>query len=121
MQYAGNAADREVIQKHELGGMTGKHKTGAKFNVLLTSYEMLLRDEKILGRIPYDTVIIDEAHVSTLALLWLPRSVLCCCWAVIINEAHVSAWGLLFYQGQCFVFVGLYVGRLHECAGYCRG
>lgn len=64
VQYAGTAADREVIQKHELYGMTGKQRTGIKFNVLLTSYEMLLRDEKILGRISYDTVIIDEAHVS---------------------------------------------------------
>eukprot|EP00884_Botryococcus_braunii_P005939 jgi/Botrbrau1/15346/Bobra.0289s0003.2 len=64
VQYVGSATDRDVIKQHELytSRSNSKQIVGYKFNVLLTSYEMLLRDERVLASIPYDTVIIDEAH-----------------------------------------------------------
>lgn len=46
--YAGSAADRAMIQEYELHfkGVRGS----AKFNVLLTTYEMVLKDRSLLAK-----------------------------------------------------------------------
>lgn len=56
----GNKADRERVVKHELplDPVTGKRK----FDVLVTSYEGILKEKANLGKIPWEYLIIDEAH-----------------------------------------------------------
>ena len=69
--YNGSAVDRELIRDHEfrykstssLKGKTVRQAPGQfKFNVLLASYEMVRKDKKVFQDIPWETVIIDEAH-----------------------------------------------------------
>ena len=59
MVYAGSGGDRAVIRELELyhaGSRT------PKFNVLLASYETVLRDKGMFKAIQWETVIVDEAH-----------------------------------------------------------
>ena len=58
--YAGGAADRAVIREHELYHADGSRTP--KFNVLLASYETVLRDKALFKSISWETVIVDEAH-----------------------------------------------------------
>jgi len=46
---------------HEFGYPNGT-KGALRFNVLLTSYETVLRDKSVFTGIAWETVIIDEAH-----------------------------------------------------------
>jgi chromodomain-helicase-DNA-binding protein 1 len=55
--YTGNAPSREVIRTWEFG--TPKKP---KMNVLLTTYELILRDAKELGEIKWQALAVDEAH-----------------------------------------------------------
>uniref|UniRef100_A0A061RW02 Chromodomain-helicase-DNA-binding protein 7 n=1 Tax=Tetraselmis sp. GSL018 TaxID=582737 RepID=A0A061RW02_9CHLO len=72
--YSGGQADREVIQRYEMhvpaAGGGRKMVLGARFDVLLTSYECLRADQKFLQGFYWETAIIDEAHrlKSTTAL-----------------------------------------------------
>ncbi|KAL4858846.1 Chromodomain-helicase-DNA-binding protein 6 [Chlorella vulgaris] len=66
--YAGSQADRELIQRHDLyfpssdgNGKRRKART-VKPNVVLSSYETVLRDSGLFRSIFWRTVIIDEAH-----------------------------------------------------------
>ncbi|TFY82317.1 hypothetical protein EWM64_g1686 [Hericium alpestre] len=56
--YIGTAADREVIRNYEFGPSNKK----LKLNVLLTTYELTLRDSKELGDIKWQVLAVDEAH-----------------------------------------------------------
>ncbi|KAJ7594285.1 SNF2 family N-terminal domain-containing protein [Mycena floridula] len=56
--YIGTAAAREVIRNYEFGVSNKK----LKLNVLLTTYELTLRDAKELGDIKWQALAVDEAH-----------------------------------------------------------
>ncbi|KAJ7287825.1 SNF2 family N-terminal domain-containing protein [Mycena rebaudengoi] len=56
--YIGNAHARDVIRKYEFGPSNKK----IKMNVLLTTYELTLRDAKELGDIKWQALAVDEAH-----------------------------------------------------------
>ncbi|KAJ7091217.1 SNF2 family N-terminal domain-containing protein [Mycena epipterygia] len=56
--YIGTAHAREVIRKYEFGPSNKK----LKMNVLLTTYELTLRDSKELGDIKWQALAVDEAH-----------------------------------------------------------
>ena len=55
--YIGDAASRQMIFEHEWG--TRKQ---LKFNVLITTYEIALRESDLLGSIRWAVLAIDEAH-----------------------------------------------------------
>ncbi|THG99366.1 hypothetical protein EW026_g2965 [Hermanssonia centrifuga] len=56
--YIGTAAARDVIRTYEFGPSNKK----LKMNVLLTTYEITLRDAKELGDIKWQVLAVDEAH-----------------------------------------------------------
>lgn len=55
--YLGSAAARQVIREYEWG--TPKK---LKFNVLLTTYEMILKDLQEIQQIKWHALAVDEAH-----------------------------------------------------------
>ncbi|KIJ49638.1 hypothetical protein M422DRAFT_161169 [Sphaerobolus stellatus SS14] len=55
--YVGNAAARDTIRKYEFGS-----PKKLKLNVLLTTYELTLRDSNELGTIKWQMLAVDEAH-----------------------------------------------------------
>ncbi|KAG2015382.1 SNF2-family ATP dependent chromatin remodeling factor snf21 [Coprinopsis cinerea AmutBmut pab1-1] len=56
--YIGNAPARDVIRRYEFGTPPKK----VKMNVLLTTYELILRDAKELCEIKWQALAVDEAH-----------------------------------------------------------
>ena len=56
--YIGTAVSRDVIRKYEFGASTKK----LKMNVLLTTYEITLRDVKELGEIKWQVLAVDEVR-----------------------------------------------------------
>jgi chromodomain-helicase-DNA-binding protein 1 len=56
--YIGTASAREVIRSYEFGPSNKK----LKMNVLLTTYELTLRDSKELADIKWQALAVDEAH-----------------------------------------------------------
>jgi chromodomain-helicase-DNA-binding protein 1 len=54
--YIGTAGAREVIRTYEFGPSNKK----IKMNVLLTTYELVLRDAKELGDIKWQVLAVDE-------------------------------------------------------------
>jgi chromodomain-helicase-DNA-binding protein 1 len=58
LMYVGNAAARETIRTWEFGPSAKK----LKLNVLLTTYELTLRDAAELGAIKWQYLAVDEAH-----------------------------------------------------------
>lgn len=57
--YLGDVASREIIRQHEWQYETTKR---LKFNALLTTYEIVLKDKAVLGRISWASLLVDEAH-----------------------------------------------------------
>lgn len=59
--YVGTRASREVCQQYEF---YNEKKTGrsTKFDALLTTYEVLLKDKTVLSRIKWNYLMVDEAH-----------------------------------------------------------
>jgi chromodomain-helicase-DNA-binding protein 1 len=70
--YIGNAPAREVIRKYEFGPSNKR----LKMNVLLTTYELTLRDSKELSDIKWQLLAVDEVgiffHRQKLMLMCLP-------------------------------------------------
>ncbi|XP_019557394.3 chromodomain-helicase-DNA-binding protein Mi-2 homolog [Aedes albopictus] len=69
--YVGDKDSRAIIREHELsfeenavrGGRASKIRASTlKFNVLLTSYEMVSFDAACLGSIEWAALVVDEAH-----------------------------------------------------------
>ncbi|KAL4567790.1 hypothetical protein LXL04_023384 [Taraxacum kok-saghyz] len=60
IEYHGNARARTLIREHEW------HAKGTKkihkFNVLLTTYEMVLADSTHLRGVPWEVLVVDEGH-----------------------------------------------------------
>ena len=57
--YIGTAPAREVIRSYEFGSSNKK----LKMNVLLTTYELTLRDVKELGEIKWQVLAVDEVRL----------------------------------------------------------
>ncbi|KAG9443646.1 hypothetical protein H6P81_014986 [Aristolochia fimbriata] len=59
--YVGNRASREVCQQYEFYSDKngGKH---VKFNALLTTYEVVLKDKAVFSKIKWNYLMVDEAH-----------------------------------------------------------
>ncbi|XP_011090163.1 protein CHROMATIN REMODELING 5 isoform X2 [Sesamum indicum] len=59
--YVGTRASREVCQQYEF---FNEKKTGRsiKFDTLLTTYEVLLKDKAVLSKIKWNYLMVDEAH-----------------------------------------------------------
>ncbi|SPT17616.1 unnamed protein product [Triticum aestivum] len=66
VEYHGSARARSTIRQYEWheGDATqiGKSKKSHKFNVLLTTYEMVLVDATYLRSVPWEVLIVDEGH-----------------------------------------------------------
>ncbi|XP_047988172.1 LOW QUALITY PROTEIN: chromodomain-helicase-DNA-binding protein Mi-2 homolog [Leguminivora glycinivorella] len=68
--YVGDKDSRAIIRENELtfddganrGGRPSKIKSQVKFNVLLTSYELISIDATCLGSIDWAVLVVDEAH-----------------------------------------------------------
>ncbi|QPH18996.1 hypothetical protein C2857_004131 [Epichloe festucae Fl1] len=62
VMYHGNQAQREEIFKTKMMRNLTGGRPSAKFPVVCTSYEMVLRDQHNLSRIQWEFIIIDEGH-----------------------------------------------------------
>ena len=68
--YHGNTEARQLMRDHEFyydgvakGKRSAKAATGPfKFNVLITTFEMIMTDAALLSSIPWKYVAVDEAH-----------------------------------------------------------
>ena len=60
--YIGSANARQVARQYEFGPSVKK----LKMNVLLTTYEITLRDVKELGEIKWQMLMVDEVRVCVL-------------------------------------------------------
>lgn len=60
LQYHGNKNDRARLRNVELPKML--QKPHPSLHVLITSYEMSIRDARFLRRIPFKYLVVDEAH-----------------------------------------------------------
>ncbi|KAJ6838441.1 protein CHROMATIN REMODELING 5-like isoform X1 [Iris pallida] len=58
--YVGNRASREVCQQYEF--YTNKSGRPIKFNALLTTYEVILKDKAVLSKTRWSYLMVDEAH-----------------------------------------------------------
>jgi len=66
LQYTGPSTARRVIRELEFGmhERSGKpSKSLFKVTVLLSTYEMMLKDESHLVNIPWQVMVVDEAHM----------------------------------------------------------
>lgn len=64
--YIGTAAARDVIRTYEFGPSNKK----LKMNVLLTTYEITLRDAKELADIKWQVLAVDEVRLCFFGLCW---------------------------------------------------
>ncbi|XP_073385552.1 uncharacterized protein [Physcomitrium patens] len=58
--YSGTQDDRDIIRQYEFN--FASNSKALKFNVLLTSFEMLMRDQNKLAKETWQYIIVDEAH-----------------------------------------------------------
>ncbi|KAI3700239.1 hypothetical protein L2E82_44860 [Cichorium intybus] len=66
IEYHGCARARTLIREYEFHGNdpngTKKNTNSYKFNVLLTTYEMVLADATHLRGVPWEVLVVDEGH-----------------------------------------------------------
>jgi superfamily II DNA or RNA helicase len=66
VEYHGSARARSIIRQYEWhagdASQIGKTKRSHKFNVLLTTYEMVLVDAAYLRSVSWEVLIVDEGH-----------------------------------------------------------
>ncbi|KAL1755607.1 SNF2 family N-terminal domain-containing protein [Schizophyllum commune] len=62
--YIGHAASRQIIRNYEFSGppVITFDPRRLKVNVILTTYEMVLKDANYLGQIKWQSLLVDEAH-----------------------------------------------------------
>lgn len=60
--YMGNGSARETIRKHEFWVNADAVVKKPKFNVLITTYEYILKEREVLGNIKWQFMAVDEAH-----------------------------------------------------------
>ncbi|XP_071964385.1 chromodomain-helicase-DNA-binding protein 1-like isoform X2 [Antedon mediterranea] len=58
VMYIGDVKSRNIIREYEWC----HHKNRLKFNVIVTTYEILLKDKSFLGIISWANLVVDEAH-----------------------------------------------------------
>ncbi|OIW18941.1 hypothetical protein TanjilG_25384 [Lupinus angustifolius] len=66
VEYHGRAKGRAVIRQYEWHASdpsgSNKKTEAYKLNVLLTTYEMILADSSLLRGVPWEVLVVDEAH-----------------------------------------------------------
>eukprot|EP00850_Spirogloea_muscicola_P009873 SM000056S17991 [mRNA] locus=s56:546261:559125:- [translate_table: standard] len=65
VEYYGPAQARSIIRQyefHSLSPKVGKRPKAYKFDIMLTTYEMILHDTGVLRPIPWEILIVDEGH-----------------------------------------------------------
>eukprot|EP01047_Picozoa_sp_COSAG01_P074197 COSAG01_NODE_12324_length_1759_cov_1.365060_1_plen_180_part_10 len=62
--YVGNKTARQRIQEYEFyqAGKTGVRTKRPAFNILITTYEMLVMDKNVLHQFNWEFLAVDEAH-----------------------------------------------------------
>ena len=59
--YIGNGVSRKIIRDHEFY-TSSKKNPQLKLNVLLTTFEIILKDKNVLGNMKWGYLAVDEAH-----------------------------------------------------------
>ena len=60
--YVGNSSSREVIRQFEFPSRSPVPGRQRKFDALITTYEMVLKDAETLSKIKWSALLVDEAH-----------------------------------------------------------
>lgn len=65
--YTGSQSERETITEYELFNKfipkgSSKFPVPIKNHVIITSFSILARDKPILGKVPWEVIVVDEAH-----------------------------------------------------------
>ncbi|VDM33123.1 unnamed protein product [Hydatigera taeniaeformis] len=63
--YVGDHVSRQFIREHEwsrAAGVGGRRQQMLKFNICMTTYEILLKDRSWLGQVSWAALVVDEAH-----------------------------------------------------------
>ncbi|XP_049851147.1 uncharacterized protein LOC126325484 [Schistocerca gregaria] len=60
--YMTDSVSRRLIREYEFYCTTPSGKKTTKFNVLITSYEIVLKDKQYLSNIKWNFLVVDEAH-----------------------------------------------------------
>lgn len=62
LMYHGDRKQRDALYRTKVSANLSKGRPNTKFPVVLTSYEMVLRDQQNLSRVNWEFIIIDEGH-----------------------------------------------------------
>ena len=60
--YVGNSSSRQVIRQFEFPTRSAVPNRLKKFDALITTYEMVLKDAETLSKIKWSALVVDEAH-----------------------------------------------------------
>ncbi|KAL4115753.1 hypothetical protein PRIC2_012759 [Phytophthora ramorum] len=127
--YHGNSASREIIRDYEFNYLDENLRPGNKktfrFNILVTTYEVAIKDIAVLSKIHWRCLVVDEAHrlknqssrlVEQMRSLRRDHCVLLT--GTPLQNKTEELWALLnFLDGKSFPSVGDFLekfGDLHE-------